>query len=137
MPKSVGRNERLDPERGRGIMLLELLRDGTMTLGAYKKRCEALGVHFSEFLRGDLVHFVEIEMEGGEHVGKGAVSEREPGDDSVVSLTERGKESAGFVRRVNDIFGGGASPGIPLPVTRRPRRQRPRQLKLELSGQAS
>lgn len=130
-------NEGFELDNNQGILLVEILVAKAMRLGNYRQRCANLGLDFRGFFDLRLVDFHEIQMVGGEHEGRGAVADREVGDDSTVSLTVRGREIAEPVRRVRAIFCDGAPPFVARVSSsvrprrrRRPQRQRPQQLVL-------
>lgn len=75
-----------------GAVLVEIL-GGNCTWENYKKKCGAYGLAPSRLLVCGMLRVTETHMEG-----------EDVRDDSVVALTERGRELAERVRQVREIF---------------------------------
>ncbi len=83
-------------------LLVEISNAGSMRWDFYTERRTTLGIEESRLLDLGVIEFAEKRMEPRRHEGRGCVTEPEVAGDSLVRLTQRGKEIVAVVDWLND-----------------------------------
>ena len=101
-----------------GALLTEILRAGSMRWDVYNDRCNSNGLNPCRLLLDlHMLEFSELRFVGGEHEGRGSMTDREVADDARVALTDRGKRIAEPVSRVREVFcDDPLPPNVPVPT---------------------
>lgn len=114
-----------------GALLSDIFRAGSMRWDVYNQRCALDGLDPCRLMLNlRMLEFSNLHFVGGEHEGRGSMTDRDVADDARVALTDRGKRVAEPVSRVREVFCDDAPlPNTPV-LTSSSRRRRGGHLKL-------